>query len=132
MPQAFRFAVPTAVLFALLFAPPAEAQISFPSPASARGQATASLEDQLINRLRATAEEQQAFIRFVAARVREDKLERGLVLAIERYALKRNRLLPFNYFARAMRFEASRRGVSLPPVQQFVTTQVFRSQRRNR
>ena len=130
MSHPFRLAVMPFIFLAVMPARQVEAQISITRPASAGIQRTVTLEDQLINRLRATTWEQQAFSRFVTARVREEQLDRGLVLAIERYALKRNRVLPFNYFERAIRFEASRRGIDLPPVQQFATTKVSGSSRR--
>lgn len=130
MSHPFRLAVMPFIFLAVMPARQVEAQISITRPASAGIQRTVTLEDQLINRLRATTGEQQAFIRFVTARVREEQLDRGLVLAIERYALNRNRTLPFNYFERAIRFEASRRGLDLPPVQQFATTKVSESSRR--
>lgn len=111
--------------------PQAQAQISPSGPLTPgkHGAGVAGLDDQLVNRLRAITEEQQAFVRYVVRQVDEGRLERGLVLAIERYALRRNRLLPFNYFERAMRFEASRRGVDLPSVQQFVSTKFPRNGR---
>lgn len=121
-----------ALAAASLAARPADAQITFAPPAASGVYKTVPLQDQLINRLRATSGEQQAFIRYIAARVREGRLEDRLVFAVERYAIKRNRQLPFNYFERAIRFEASRRGVDLPPVQTFVTTQSYETMRRNR
>ncbi len=111
---------------------PADAQITIGPPASSGVYKTVPLEDQLINRLRATTGEQQAFIRYIASKVREGRLEPRLVLAVERYAIKRNRQLPFNFFERAIRFEASRRGVELPAVQTFVTTKSYETMRRNR
>lgn len=111
--------------------PEARAQISPSGPftPAKHGAGVAGLDDQLVNRLRAVTEEQQAFVRYVVRQVDQGRLERGLVLAIERYALRRNRLLPFNYFERAIRFEASRRGVELPSVQQFVSTKLPRNGR---
>jgi acyl carrier protein phosphodiesterase len=117
-----RFAILAVAVAVGASAPPAEAQITVPRTLSATPDRFVTLEEQLINRLRATTEQQQAFVRYVVEQVRKERLERRLVLAIERYALKRNRFLPFNFFERALRFEASRRGVNLPPVQQFVTT----------
>lgn len=123
----FRKQIPAAVIAAALLAghcPSAEAQITVRQPLSSVPDRVATLEEQLINRLRATTEQQQAFIRFVVDQVRKEKLERRLVLAVQRWALKRNRILPFNFFERALRFEAARRGVMLPAVRQFVTTGV--------
>lgn len=85
--------------------------------APTRGTQTATLEDQLINRLRATSEDRQAYIRLVVAKVDSGEFERGRVLALERYAIKKNPTYPFPYFERVMRAEAERVGVYLPPVQ---------------
>lgn len=116
--------VPLALLFVMTAsqAQHADAQITMPRTLSASETRLASLEERLINRLRATTGQQQAFIRFAVLQVNNDRLETRLLLAIERFAINRNRHLPFNYFERALRFEASRRGVALPPVQQFVST----------
>jgi len=102
----------------------ASAQITGPRILSASSERFANLEEQLTNRLRATATDQRGFIRFVVNQVREGRLESKLVVAIERYALRRNRNLPFLYFERALRYEASRRGVTLPAVRQFASTRV--------
>ena len=85
--------------------------------APTRGTQTATLEDQLINRLRATSEDRQAYIRIVVAKVDTGEFERGRVLALERYAIKKSPTFPFPYFERVMRAEAKRVGVYLPPVQ---------------
>jgi hypothetical protein len=45
-----------------------------------------------------------------------------LVVAIERYAIRRNPQFPFPFFERAMRIEAAKRGVTLPESRQFATT----------
>jgi len=39
------------------------------------------------------------------------------LIAIQRYAMRRNPQFPFPYFERAMRFEAEKVGIDLPPVQ---------------
>lgn len=83
----------------------------------ARGTQTATLEDQLINRLRATTEDRQTYIRMVVAKVNSGDFDRGRILALERYAIKKNPTFPFPYFERVMRAEAERVGVYLPPVQ---------------
>ncbi len=85
--------------------------------APTRGTQTATLEDQLINRLRATTEDRQVYIRLVVAQVNAGVFDRGRVLALERYAIKKNSAFPFPYFERVMRAEAERVGVYLPPVQ---------------
>ena len=85
-----------------------------------------TLEDQLINRLRATSIEQRAYIKFVVQRVRAGQLEIQLIVALERYTRRRRSDLPFPFFERALKFEASRRGVALPSVQNFRTTTIAR------
>ncbi len=100
---------------------PAAAQIAGPGVPT-QGDAVASLEDQLINRLRATEEQQRGYIRRVTLLVREGKLEPRLVVAVYRYAVRRQPVYPFPYFERAMRFEAQKRGIRLPPVQLVATT----------
>ncbi|MCG8648734.1 MAG: hypothetical protein MI861_02815 [Pirellulales bacterium] len=100
----------------------ASAQVTAPRVLSASPNRMATLEEQLTNRLRATSEQQKAFIRFLVKQVRDGRLDAKLVVAVERKALLRNRLFPFPFFERAIRFEASKRRVMLPPVQRFATT----------
>lgn len=83
---------------------------------------TTSLFDQLVSRLRATTDERRSFIRFVVRQVAEERLEVQLVVAIERYAIRRNPQFPFPFFERAIRVEALKRGVTLPASRRFVTT----------
>ena len=90
--------------------------------ATAPADRLVTLEDQLVSRLRVTDDQQLGYIRFVLNQVRDGHLDVKLVLALERYALRRNSQLPFLFFERALRFEAGRRGVTLPSVRQFATT----------
>jgi hypothetical protein len=99
-----------------------EAQITVPRILSAKQDRVSTLREQLINRLRATREEQRAYVSFVVEQVRLGRLDRSLVVALERYALRRNSGYPFPFFERALKYEALKRGVALPPVQQFATT----------
>ncbi|WP_148080452.1 hypothetical protein [Roseimaritima ulvae] len=99
----------------------AEAQITAPRQFTQQ-HPVASLEDQLINQLRATEEQQRAYIRRVTAFVRTGHLESRLVVAIYRYSVRRYPSYPFPYFERAMRYEAKKRGVQLPPVQLIART----------
>lgn len=104
-----------------------QAQIVAPGPsqdgsAYGQGDQIASLEDQLINRLRATEEQQRGYIRRIAMLVRQGQLEPRLVVAVYRYSIRRYPAYPFPYFERAMRYEAGKRGVSLPPVQIIAST----------
>lgn len=118
-----------AALLFLCFAPSlAQAQITSPRILSASPtDRFATLEEQLVNRLRATAEDQRNYLNFVVRLVKENKLDLKLVVAVERYALRRNPGFPFPFFERALRFEAKRRGIVLPPVRQFATTRVSTS-----
>lgn len=114
--------ITAALLIVLAAANTAQSQVTVPRVLSTTRDRHATLEEQLINRLRATSRQQRAFLRFVVEKVRQQELEFRLVVAVERYALKRNPHLPFLFFERALRFQARRRGVDLPPVQQFATT----------
>lgn len=95
--------------------PAAETSAQIVPPLAGRS-GVAKLEDQLIVRLRATSEDRQAYIRLVVQRIEQGQFELPRVRAIERYAIKRNPRFPFPYFERAMRVEAERLGVFLPPV----------------
>ncbi len=106
----------------LVCLPPAHAQITAPRSMSASTNRLATLEEQLTNRLRATRQDQIDYVKFVVEKVRVGKLDTKLVVAIERYALRRNPHYPFPYFERALRFEAGKRGVPLPTVKQFAST----------
>jgi hypothetical protein len=93
------------------------AQITVPLETSTSGVQVATLEQQLINRLKATTEDRQAYIRLVVQKTETGELETARVIGIERYAIRRNPNYPFPYFERAMRHEASKLGIYLPPVQ---------------
>jgi hypothetical protein len=103
--------------FSVANAAPAHAQLTVPRITSATDSRTATLEEQLVNRLRATTEEKRAYIRLVVQLVEDGQFEQRYVVAIERYAIRKNAQFPFPYFERAMRFEAEKRGIELPPVQ---------------
>jgi len=94
----------------------ASAQITTPTNRGHGGTQTVSLEDQLINRLKATTEDRQAYIRLVVQRVDAGIIDKGRVLAFERYAIRKNPHFPFPVFERAMRAEANRLDIYLPPV----------------
>ena len=112
----------TALSLTLICINSAGAQITPPRVLSAQVDRFATLEEQLTNRLRATSQDQRDYVKFVVKQVRESKLDAKLVVAIERYALRRNPHLPFLFFERALRFEAKKRGVTLPTVKQFAST----------
>lgn len=104
------------VLAHWVFTATASAQITPSRSTSTAGPKVATLEEVLINRLRATTEDRQQYIRLVVAKVDQGVFDRGRILAIERYAISKNPQLPFPYFERVMRLEAERNGVYLPPV----------------
>lgn len=118
-----RFLLVCGVLFAgTLFAAPVSAQIT-PSRSLSGGNApVATLDEQLINRLRATTDAQADYIRLVVKLVDEKKLESRLVIAVERYAIRRNPRYPFPYFERALRYESAKRGVDLVPLRHYQST----------
>ena len=108
--------------FALLGTSVVVAQITSPRILSAGPNVSANLEEQLVNRLRATREDQRAYIKYVVALTKNKKLETRLVVAVERYAIRRNSHYPFPFFERALKYEARKRGMSLPTVQNFAST----------
>ena len=99
-----------------------QAQITQPRIYTGASGRSATLEEQLVNRLRATTADQRVYIKSVVTKVNEKKLDTRLVVAIERYAIRRNRHFPFPFFERAMRYEAAKRRVILPKVQGVATT----------
>ncbi|WP_164100742.1 hypothetical protein [Candidatus Laterigemmans baculatus] len=99
------------------FAP--EVGSDVPAPGGVR---LPTLRQTLTNNLRATAFEQQEFLRRVEVSVDHGQLDRRLVLALMRYSQRRNPGYPFPYFERALRFEAAKRGVHLPSVAVIAST----------
>ena len=93
------------------------AQLTTRRITSATDDKVATLEELLINQLRATTEDRKAYIRMVIQLVDAGTFEKRHLIAIQRYALRRNPDFPFPYFERAMRFEAEKLGITLPPVQ---------------
>jgi hypothetical protein len=110
--------VVTAVLVATT-----EAQITAPRILSASPDRFVKLQEQLINRLRATTEDKQAYIRRLVALVRNKKLDVKLVVAIERKALQSRPAFPFPYFEQAIKIEAAKRNVRVPTVVEFEAAQ---------
>ncbi len=111
-----------AVLLGVFVGSTAEAQITEPRTLSASSTRVITIEEQLINRLRATREDQRAYLRFVVKQVNQGKLDLKLVIAMEHYAIRRRPDFPFPIFERIMRFQAERYGIELPPAQTFATT----------
>lgn len=99
----------------------ATAQITGPRVLSASPDQRATLEELLVNRLHATADDQQQYLHYVVGQVNQGHLEARLVIAVLQYAVRRNPQLPFLFFERAMKVESTKRGVSLPTVRQFAT-----------
>jgi len=113
------------VVVTLGLSSPAVAQITGPRVLTAEQDRLATLQEQLVNRLRATRNDQRGYLNHVIRLVREGRVDRGLVVALERYALRRNPSYPFPFFERAMKYECAKRGVSLPPVKQFANTRIL-------
>ncbi len=101
----------------ILLAPLTFAQIGGSPLEQASGTRVATLEQRLINQLRATTEDRQAYVRIVVGLTQTGHLDEKLVVAVQRYAMGKNPVFPFPYFERAMRHEAGKRGIDLPPVQ---------------
>ncbi len=97
-------------------------QITSPRVLSSSRSTSATLEEQLMNRLKATRDDQRAYVRHVVALTKAGKLDRKLVVAVERYALRRNPQYPFPFFERALKYEAAKRRVHLPTVKNFAST----------
>lgn len=110
------------LILALTAAPVVLGQITSPRILSSSRSNSATLEEQLLNRLKATRDDQRAYIKHVVALTKTGKLEQKLVVAVERYALRRNAKYPFPFFERALKYEAAKRRVQLPAVRNFAST----------
>ena len=102
-----------------VFVATTQAQITTPRKLSASSDRFANLQEQLINRLRATTEDKQAYIRRLIKLVRAKKLEVKLIVAIERKAIEQRPRFPFPYFEKAVKVEAAKRRVNVPTVVEF-------------
>jgi hypothetical protein len=91
-----------------------------PGGSTVRPTRAISLADYLISRLRATTEDQKSYLREVCKQVDQGRLEKRLVLALERYARRKNPSFAFPVFERALRVEAGKRGVPLPTIKEIV------------
>ena len=94
----------------------ASAQLTAPRSLSGSSRPIGQLEEQLINGLRATRVEQQAFLKKVVTLTSQKKLDQRLVTAIYGWSRRRQPLYPFPFFERGIRIEAQKRGIVLPPV----------------
>ncbi|QDS87137.1 hypothetical protein EC9_13130 [Rosistilla ulvae] len=92
------------------------AQITPTRTTAGTAQSVVRLEDQLINGLRATREEQQAFLKSVVVLSEQGKLDKRLINAIYVWSRRRQPLYPFPFFERGLRIEAQKRGIALPVV----------------
>ncbi len=110
------FCLMTALIFAGVFAGEVHAQIVAPTSTVTPADPLALLNDQLVNRLHATREDQRDYLALVVDKVRRGELDAKLVVAVQRYAIKRHSSFPFPFFERAIRYEAAKRGVALPAV----------------
>lgn len=110
------------LILALTASPAVVGQITSSRVLSSSRSTSATLEEQLINRLKATRDDQRAYVKHVVALTKSGKLDRKLVVAVERYALRRNSKYPFPFFERALKYEAAKRRVLLPTVRNFAST----------
>jgi hypothetical protein len=99
--------------------PSAEAQIISSGPLGTQGDSTAKLYERLVNRLHATTQPQQDYLQEITKRVNQRKLDLRLVVAVERYAIRRDPHYPFPFFERALMYEAKKRGITLPSIKLF-------------
>jgi len=129
-PGAIALRLMSATAFALLaqffVTQTALAQLTTPRKLSASVDPYASLQEQLVNRLRAFDEDKRRYVEMVVKKVREGKLDTRLIQAVHIYAIRRNPLFPFPFFERALRVEAGKRGVALPTVRQYASTRYSR------
>lgn len=86
------------------------------------GNQVASLPEILVNKLKATRVDQQAFIVAVSQQTEAGNFEKGFVLAAMRYAIEKNPRFPFPYFERVVRFEGNKRRITLPNVEIILST----------
>ncbi|MEL6106359.1 MAG: hypothetical protein AAFU85_09995 [Planctomycetota bacterium] len=97
-----------------------QAQIT-PAPIlSAQPPKRATIEDYLINRLRATTEDQKDYVREILRLVDQRRLDLKLVLALQRRARARRPHFPLPIFEQTIRFEGRKRGVIVPTLQEIV------------
>ena len=108
------------LLIAMSLGGTCEAQITPSQILSAQPSKRATIEDYLINRLRATTEDQKDYVREVLRLVDQRRLELKLVLALQRRARARRPHFPLPLFEQTIRFEGRKRGVVVPTLQEIV------------
>ncbi len=111
---------PALLLATAGLAPHVAAQTSITNSAIVTPTQGAALDDYLISRLRATTEDQRYYVREIVKLVDQNKLEKRLVLALERYARRKSPYFPLPVFERALRVEAAKRGVAVPTLKEIV------------
>ena len=79
-----------------------------------------TLEDYLVSHLRATSDDQRAYVREVVKLVKKGRFEQRLVLALERRARGKNPVFPLPVFERTLRYEAARRRITVPTIDEIV------------
>ncbi|MEO1526020.1 MAG: hypothetical protein AAFX06_11330 [Planctomycetota bacterium] len=97
-----------------------QAQITTPQILSAQTNKRATIEDYLINRLRATTDDQKAYVREILQLVDQRRLDLKLVLALQRRARAKRPHFPLPIFEQTIRFEGRKRGVAVPTLQEIV------------
>lgn len=116
--------MPACLLASLLvlvaFSTEASAQIGLGNGVTVVAPQGASLSDFLISRLRATTTDQRDYVREIVKLVEQNKLEKRIVLALERYARRKSPYFPLPVYERALRVEAAKRGVAVPTIQEIV------------
>lgn len=78
-----------------------------------------SLRDYLIANLKATTDEQQAYIDEVVALVNQKRLEESLVLSLEKYSRRKSPIWPLPTFERALCIMGTRTNVTVPKLDDF-------------
>ena len=109
-----------ALVFVLGLSGRCQAQITTPQILSAQPTKRATIEDYLINRLRATTEDQKAYVRTVVQLVDQKRLDLKLVLALQRRARMKMPHFPLPIFEQTIRFEGRKRGVVVPTLREIV------------
>lgn len=94
----------------------ASAQLTQPRSLQSSARRTSSLEEQLINGLRATRPEQKQFLRNIVKHVNQKRLDLRVVNAVFKWARNRQPNYPFPYFERGLRVESQKRGLVLVSV----------------
>ncbi|OYP33829.1 hypothetical protein [Rhodopirellula sp. MGV] len=112
-----------AIAFVLISSTAVQAQTTIypgnlpPTPAQSKAP---SLEDYLASRLRAASEDQRSYVHEIVRLIEQGRLDKKLVLALERRSRGKNPVFPLPVFERTLRFEAARRHINVPTIQEIV------------